>query len=99
MKTRDEVLSALSSRRTELEDRFGVVAIALFGSVGRGDASDASDLDLLVDFNRPVTLFDLAALEEYLSESLGFERVDVVLRNSILPALRESILRDAIDVR
>lgn len=74
-------------------------SIALFGSVSRGDADDSSDIDVLVELEGPVTLFRIAALEEYLSDLLGVPRVDVVLRAAIFPALRESILREAIDVR
>jgi len=94
-----QILRTLSDRKSDLRDRFGVTAIALFGSVVRGEATDSSDVDVLVDFDRPVTLFDLASLEEYLSEALGVSQVDIVLRRSILPALRESILREAVDVR
>lgn len=67
--------------------------------VSRGEADEWNDVDVLVEFDRPITLFDLASLEEFLSDVLETSRVDVVLRHSILPALRETILREAIDVR
>jgi predicted nucleotidyltransferase len=99
VKTREHILDLLAAARPELKSRFGVDQIALFGSTVRGDRSDASDVDVLVTVGKPISLFGLGALSEYLEEVLGVARVDVVLRDSILPALRESILREAIDVR
>lgn len=95
---RDEVLKILDKHRDELRQKQGVKSLALFGSVARDEASETSDVDLLVEFDRPVTLFDLAALELSLQELLGVSRVDVVMRDSIYPAIKEDILREAIHV-
>jgi predicted nucleotidyltransferase len=62
------------------------------------EASEVSDVDLLVEFDRPVSLFDLPALELFARELLGVSKVDVVMRDSIYPAIKEDILKEAIRV-
>jgi predicted nucleotidyltransferase len=91
---RDDVLRILAEHRTELA-RFGAGSIALFGSVARGEARPESDVDLLVDFNQPVGLFELVELKDYLEELLGCS-VDLVPRDSLKRQLRDHILKEAI---
>jgi predicted nucleotidyltransferase len=96
---RAEAIQILRDHRDELEENFGVRTLALFGSVAREEAAATSDVDLLVEFdNRPIGLFHLAALHERLRELLHSDRVDVVLRDAVYPALKANILREAIDV-
>lgn len=65
----------------------GARNVRVFGSVGRGEASTSSDLDLLVDMSEGRSLFDLVALGDELEEALGVE-VDVVTEGSLSPYLR-----------
>ena len=53
---RDEVLGALSRHRAQMEPRFGIKSLALFGSMARDDAAPDSDVDVLVEFPSPPTL-------------------------------------------
>ena len=96
MVRRDEVLAILAAHRRELEER-GVASLKLFGSVARDEARPDSDVDLLVEFNRPVGLFAYIALERYLSEILG-RPVELVTPGTIKPRLRDRILREAVHV-
>ena len=96
--SRDEILAILRNSREELRREFGVESIALFGSVARGDAGPRSDIDVLVDVPGPISLFRLVALQLRLQELLNAPNVDVVLRDSILPPLRETILAEALRV-
>lgn len=59
---RELVLQILQQNRAEIKT-FGVIRLALFGSVARGEARPDSDVDLLVEFDRPVGLFGLVALQ------------------------------------
>ena len=94
---RDQVLTILARHRGTLARDFRVKSLALFGSVVRDAATPASDVDLLVEFDgRPVGLFHLSRTQHYLEDILGVDRVDLVLRDSIKPALKERILREAI---
>jgi uncharacterized protein len=93
---RNQVLKIIADHREKLARDFGVKSLALFGSVVRDEATPASDVDLLVEFDgRPVGLFHLSRTQHYLESILGMP-VDLVLRDSIKPALRERILREAI---
>jgi uncharacterized protein len=97
--TRDAILHRLRESYPELKARFGVQQIGLFGSFARETANEASDVDLIVDFERPIGL-RFVELVEYLETLLG-RRVDVLtsagLRGIRLPAvarrIEESVLR------
>ena len=95
---RDETLKILAEHRDKLRQQFGVTSLALFGSVARDEAGPESDVDLLVEFDHPITLFDLVAIQEHLAKILGVTRVDVVMPDSIFPALKDDILGEAIHV-
>jgi uncharacterized protein len=96
---REQVLSILGAQRETLRQRFGVRDVALFGSVARDQATAGSDVDVLVEFDRPITLFDLAAVQQFLATTLGVSRVDVVPRDCLYPELESNILSGAIHVR
>ncbi len=96
--TRLEIMEKLRSERERLRERFGITSVALFGSTARGEAGPDSDVDLLVEFDRPITLFDLVGAQQYLERSLGVAHVDLVPRDSVYPAFRDNILGSAVDV-
>ncbi len=66
---------------------------SLFGSVVRGEATEESDIDLLVEFKGEKSLLDLAGLKIELEELLG-KKVDVLTYNSLHPLLKDRILRE-----
>ena len=91
---RDKILSLLKSRRRQLK-KFGIHSLSIFGSVARDQAHTNSDVEILVDFEKPIGLFEYARLQMYLEEIL--ERpVDLVTPEALRPELREEILREAI---
>jgi uncharacterized protein len=94
---RDEVIRKLNLKRTELRERYSVQSLALFGSVARDEATPASDVDLLVEFNRPVGLFGLFALQDYLERLLGCP-VDLGTRDSLKPRIRARVLQEMVNV-
>ncbi|MFH2105378.1 MAG: nucleotidyltransferase family protein [Parcubacteria group bacterium] len=69
----------------------GVAHSAIFGSVAKGEQTDKSDLDLLVEFEEGKSLFDLAALKIELENLLDME-VDLVTYDSLSPLLKKDIL-------
>jgi len=74
----------------------GVKRAALFGSFARGDATEDSDIDLLIEFKgKTKSLLDLAALKIKLEESLG-KNVDLITYNSLHPLLRDRILSEQV---
>ena len=92
--TRDEILEALASHRA-LFECYGVSAVSLFGSVARGESTEDSDIDLLVEFSRPIGLFHFVELKRILEEAFG-RSVDLVTPNALKPQLRDRILKEAI---
>ncbi len=92
--TREEVVRRLARSRPELTE-LGVRSLDLFGSVARGDAGATSDVDLLVDFDRPVGLFHFFRVQRRLEEILGCP-VDLVMRDAVKRQLRERIFAEAV---
>jgi len=93
----DAVLQTLKQQNAELTKRFGVKSLLLFGSVARNEATPASDVDLLVEFNRPVGYFGLFALQEYLEKLLGCS-VDLGTPDSLKPYIKERVMGELIRV-
>ena len=94
---REKVISILREHDAELRS-MGMSSLALFGSTVRGEAREDSDIDLLVEFDRAVGLFEVFRLQHRLEELLGVSKVDLVQRGAEHPAMREDILEEAIDV-
>jgi len=92
---RDTVLKKLSKHQGELESRFGVKSLSLFGSVARNEAVSASDLDILVTFINTPGIFGFINLKLYL-ENIFKCSVDLVTNNALKKQLREHILQEAI---
>lgn len=89
-----QVLNLIEPKRDRL-DEFAVKALFLFGSVARNEATSDSDVDFLVEFNRPVGLFTLLGLKSFLEEVLGCS-VDIGTPDSLRPHLRDTVLKEAI---
>ncbi len=91
-------LDLLRSRRNALVTigaRHGARNIRVFGSVARGDDTETSDIDLLVDMEQGRSLLDLVGFQQEVSEALG-RNTDVLTANAISPYLRDRILSEAI---
>lgn len=91
------ILQLLKQKNTELVTRFGVNSLLLFGSVARNEATTTSDVDLLVEFNRPVGYFGLFALQDYLEKLLGCP-VDLGTPDSLKPYIKERVMGELIRV-
>ena len=94
---RSDVLRILHEKRGELSEKYGVKSLALFGSVARDEARPESDVDLLVEFDRPVGLFNFIGLQQFLETLLGC-KVDLGTLRSLKPRLKDSVLQEAIHV-
>ena len=91
---REEILKALRESR-ELLDNFGVSRLSLFGSFARDEGREDSDVDLLVEFTRPIGLFQFVRLQQQLAERIG-RRVELVTPGALKPQLRDRILDEAV---
>lgn len=93
---RELVLKILQQNRVEI-NAFGAKSLALFGSVARGEARPDSDVDLLVEFDRPVGLFGLVALQLRLEELLGCS-VDIGTPDSLKAPIRSRVMEECVYV-
>ena len=90
----EDVVAELAKHRVELRES-GVASLLLFGSVARRQATETSDVDLLVEFDRAVGLFAVIRLQARLESWLG-RRVDLVPTDSLRPELRERVLTEGV---
>jgi len=94
---RDEVIRFLSSHREELEERFHVVSLMLFGSTARGEAGPDSDVDLLVEFSETPGLTEYMSFKFWLEDGLG-RPVDLVMKKALKPWARPLVEAESIRV-
>ena len=91
------VLTQLTDCMEEIRQRFSVKKLSIFGSVARGEASDSSDVDVLVVFDRPANFDMFMDLKFYLEELLGMG-VDLVTDKALRPQIRRAIEQEMVDV-
>ena len=95
MKRLEEIQEILRQKKPILRERFKVKEIGIFGSFARGEEKDTSDLDILVELERPVGLIKFVGLQNYLSDELG-EKVDLVTKSALKPRIKENILSEVV---
>jgi uncharacterized protein len=94
---RERAISILRACAPELRARFGVVELAIFGSVARDEARADSDVDVLVTFDRAPSFTAFMDLKFFLEEQLG-AKVDLVTRAGLKPRVRPRVEREALRV-
>jgi uncharacterized protein len=90
MKNSNEIIEILKKKMPELAKEYAVERLGIFGSFSDGSYDNDSDVDILVDFKKPVG-WKFFTLEIYLEKILG-RKVDLVTRNALKAQIRDSIL-------
>jgi predicted nucleotidyltransferase len=90
-------LTTLRQQKKFLTERYGVESLEVFGSYVRGEQKTGSDLDVLVTFREEPSLLTFIRIENYLSDALGI-KVDLVMKDSLKPAIGKNVLREAVAV-
>ena len=93
MRDVEDIKRILLRNKAELRKRFKVKTIGVFGSYVRGEQKRQSDVDLLVEFEEPVGLFEFMDLEMYLTDLLGV-KVDLVSKKALKQHIGERILKE-----
>lgn len=94
---RERALDILIRCKPELEARYGVTRLALFGSIVRDAAGSGSDIDILVDFDGPATSKRYFGVQFFLEDLLGCP-VDLVTQKALRPELRPHIEKELLKV-
>jgi len=95
--SRQDILASLKNLKKEVAKEYSVKMIGVFGSVARDEQTGQSDIDLLVEFSKPVGFVTFMRLENFLSERLGTQ-VDLVTSDSLKPVIRQDVLSEVIYV-
>jgi hypothetical protein len=94
MRNSEEIKEILLLNKPYLEGRFDVTKIGLFGSYIRSEQTEDSDIDILVEFGKPIG-WEFIDVKEYLEKLLG-KNVDLVTVKALKPRFKERILREII---
>lgn len=93
----EQIRSILSDHKKELNRKYYVKEMGLFGSYIRGEQRINSDVDILIEFSKPIGMLKFVRLEGYLSQ-LCKAKIDLVMKSALKPKIGESILREVIYV-
>ncbi len=95
MKDVEAIKRTLMQHKAELREKFKVKTIGVFGSYVRGEQKRGSDVDVLVEFEEPIGLFEFMDLEEHLSKLLVV-KVDLVSKKALKAYIGKRILEEVV---
>lgn len=89
--------SVLNKRLVEILSKYPVSRAALFGSFARGTANKNSDIDILIETSRPISLFLILNIENEIKKATK-KKADIVEYSAIKPSIRKTILNEAVRI-
>jgi len=92
-----EIKRTIETHKNRLRSNYGIKEIGIFGSFVKGSQDTNSDIDILVEFERPIGLFGFVRLKLELSDLLGCP-VDLVMKTALKPRISRQILSEVIYV-
>ena len=95
--TLSELKSILKEKKAELAEMFFVSNIFIFGSYANETQTEQSDIDLLVETTKPISIFKFVNLKEYFENMLG-KKIDLGTPDSLKPVIKNKILKEAVQV-
>lgn len=98
MKTRDQIIEILKSDLPNISKNYNVKSLGLFGSYSREEQSSESDIDILVEFEKPIGFIKFIEFESYLSEKLG-TKVELVSSDALKSTIRSNIMENIVYIR
>lgn len=93
----EDLKITLQAHKEELNKKYGVTKIGIFGSFVRNEQNDISDVDILVEFNKGIDLLTFVNLKNYLSDLLKVN-VDLVMKKALKPKIGRRILQEVVDI-
>ena len=95
MRDLEEIKKIIHEYKDEFKKEYGVSSIGVFGSYSKEEQKKTSDIDILVEFQKPIDLFAFVHLKNHLSELLGLN-VDLVMKKALKPNIGKKILEEVV---
>ncbi|MDX2272657.1 MAG: nucleotidyltransferase family protein [Cyanobacteriota bacterium] len=95
MKTLNEIRQVLVAQKRDLCEKYQITELGVFGSYARGEQTEESDVDILVDYEIAPTFVMLVELRDYLSDLFGL-KVDIVTKNGLKARIRDRVLAEVV---
>lgn len=95
MKSLEDIKQILNQNKPLLRENYRVTEVGVFGSYARGEQTETSDIDVLIDYDDAPTFFKLVELRNYLSQLMEM-KVDIVTKNGLKARIRDRILSEVI---
>ncbi len=89
----EQFMEKLREKMPSLREKYNVKTLGIFGSYIRGEQTKKSDVDILVEFEKPIGLLNFVGLELELSDILG-KKVDLAPKNALKPRIGKHILEE-----
>ncbi|QTA38214.1 nucleotidyltransferase family protein [Thermosipho ferrireducens] len=96
MKNLKEIKDVLEKHREDIREKYGVIILGIFGSFVRGEQSEESDIDILIEIEKPIGLKFFELWDE-LEKLLGC-KVDLVRKKLLRKEIRNDILKEVIEI-
>ncbi|GAJ08052.1 unnamed protein product, partial [marine sediment metagenome] len=93
MRAVNEIEKIIQNNKKELKEKYGLIEIGIFGSYVRGEQDENSDIDILVEVERPMGFVKFIKLENRLSQILGI-KVELVTKKALKPYIGRRILQE-----
>lgn len=94
---KQDIKKKIKNQLPYLRQKYHVKRLGIFGSVVRNQQRKGSDLDMLVELTSPIGFFDFIRLENFLTKALN-QKVDLVSKKAIKPAIKDDVLKEALYV-
>jgi uncharacterized protein len=91
----EQIILRIKEVLPALREKYGLTSVGIFGSYVRDNQRRGSDVDILVEFEEPISLFRFMALEHELEDLIG-RKVDLVMKTALKPAIGRHILSEVI---
>jgi len=93
----ENLKKTLQAHKEELNQKYGVSKIGVFGSFVKNEQNNTSDVDVLIEFDKAVDLLTFVNLKNYLSDLLNVN-VDLVMKKALKPKIGQRILQEVVEI-
>jgi predicted nucleotidyltransferase len=91
----EQIILRIKKALPALREKYGVKSLGIFGSYVRDDQSRGSDVDILVEFEEPISLFRFMTMEYEIEDLIG-RKVDLVMKTALKPGIGRHVLSEVV---